>query len=40
MRLRRFHPGEDFETLARWDGDRRTHALWCANRFGYPLGGS
>ena len=37
MRLRPFQPGEDFDALARWDGDRRTHALWCANRFAYPL---
>ncbi|MCI6377463.1 MAG: GNAT family N-acetyltransferase [Clostridiales bacterium] len=37
MRVRPFQPGEDFDTLARWDADRRAHALWCADRFAYPL---
>ena len=36
MRLRRYRP-EDFATLQGWIADRREHALWCADRFSYPL---
>ncbi len=27
----------DFDTVRRWFRNARTHALWCANRFPYPL---
>lgn len=37
MKLRPFIPAQDWAHLKRWVGDERTHALWCANRFAYPL---
>ena len=37
MRLRPYIPETDFETIRNWISDPRTHALWCANRFAYPL---
>ncbi len=37
MRLRLFDPGTDFETIRGWIAGERAHALWCANRFRYPL---
>ena len=30
-------PEKDFEVIRDWIMDPRTHALWCANRFDYPL---
>ena len=36
MRLRTYQP-EDFSTVRGWIGSRREHALWCADRFSYPL---
>ena len=39
MRLRPYIPETDFETIRNWVADPKTHALWCANRFGYPLSG-
>ena len=36
MRLRLYQP-EDFGVIRSWTGDERTHALWCANRFLFPL---
>lgn len=37
MRLRPYIPETDFEIIREWIDDPRTHALWCANRFAYPL---
>ena len=37
MRLRPYIPEKDFEMIKDWITDPRTHALWCANRFDYPL---
>ena len=37
MRLRPYVNETDFETLKNWITDERSHALWCANRFSYPL---
>ena len=37
MKLRPYRYGEDFETVAAWITDERTHALWCARRFPWPL---
>ena len=37
MKLRPFNPGRDFDRIKNWIADARVHALWCANRFQYPL---
>ena len=37
MRLRPFIPDTDFEAVRSWVTDERTHALWCARRFAWPL---
>ena len=37
MRLRPFIPSTDFDTIRYWITDERTHAMWCANRFSFPL---
>lgn len=37
MRLRPFIPEIDFDVIRNWINDPRTHALWCADRFEYPL---
>lgn len=37
MRLRPYIPEKDFEVIRDWITDPRTHALWCANCFDYPL---
>ena len=37
MRLRAFDSGKDFFRLKSWITDERSHILWCANRFHYPL---
>ena len=37
MRIRPYISALDFETLRHFSADARTHALWCANRFAYPL---
>ena len=37
MRLRPYIPETDFEIIRNWIADPRSHALWCANRFAYPL---
>ena len=37
MRLRPYIPETDFEIIRNWIADPRSHALWCANRFEYPL---
>lgn len=37
MRLRPYIPSRDFDIVRGWVTDRREHALWCADRFCYPL---
>ena len=37
MRIRPYIESRDYEYLEKWNGDARTHALWCANLFPYPL---
>lgn len=37
MRLRPFIQDTDFEVIRNWITDERMHALWCGNRFSYPL---
>lgn len=37
MRLRPFIPERDFDAVSRWVTEERAHAMWCANRFAYPL---
>lgn len=37
MRIRPYIPNKDYEYLSKWIDDERTHALWCANRFPYPV---
>ena len=37
MKLRRFDPDADFEQIRAWAPEKKAHAMWCANRFPYPL---
>lgn len=37
MRIRPYIPVKDYEQIEKWIDDERTHALWCANRFPYPM---
>ena len=37
MRLRPYIPSRDFDVIKNWMTDCREHALWCANRFGFPI---
>lgn len=37
MILRPYIPCLDFDIIKTWAGDRRTHAMWCADRTEYPL---
>lgn len=37
MRLRPYIPGCDFDIIKNWMTDRREHALWCADRFSFPI---
>ena len=37
MRLRQYREDSDFEVIKTWISDDRTHAMWCAHRFKYPL---
>ena len=37
MTVRPYDPETDFEAVAGFISDRRTHALWCAGRTAYPL---
>lgn len=37
MRLRPYVAETDFEIIREWITDPRAHALWCANRFAFPL---
>ncbi|MBR3448979.1 MAG: GNAT family N-acetyltransferase [Oscillospiraceae bacterium] len=36
LTIRPYRHEQDFETLRKWSTDRRTHAMWCADRFPYP----
>ena len=37
MKLREYLPSKDFDIIKNWIDDERTHAMWCACRFEYPL---
>ena len=37
MRLRQYIPALDFDRIKTWITDERTHAMWCAYRFSFPL---
>lgn len=37
MRLRPYISGIDYDTINGWIADRREHALWCADRFAFPI---
>ena len=37
MRLRPYISAKDFDQIKNWITDERTHALWCADRFEFPL---
>lgn len=38
MRLRQYIPEQDSQEICEWaNADERVFALWCANRFEYPL---
>ena len=37
MRIRPYIPNKDFEYIAKWIDNERTHAFWSANRFPYPI---
>lgn len=37
MRIRPYIPKKDYEYVAKWIDDERTHAFWCANRLSYPI---
>lgn len=37
MELRKYISERDFDDVKSWIGDERTHAMWCAGRFTYPL---
>ena len=37
LRLRPYFPNRDFDTIKNWITDERTHAMWCANLFAYPM---
>lgn len=37
MHLRPYNEQTDLTYIAQWIRDERTHALWCANLFFYPL---
>ncbi|MBQ9382976.1 MAG: GNAT family N-acetyltransferase [Ruminiclostridium sp.] len=37
MKLREYVPDSDFDAVRSWINGRREHALWCADRVGYPL---
>ena len=37
MRIRPYIPNRDYEYIARWIDNEKTHAFWCANRLPYPV---
>ncbi len=37
MRIRPYIQNKDYEFLAKWIDNERTHAFWCANLLPYPI---
>ena len=37
MILKKFDPAWDFDAIKNWIDDERTHAMWSASRFAFPL---
>ena len=37
MRIRPYIPSRDYEYVAKWVDNERTHAFWCANLIPYPM---
>ena len=37
MNLRNYISSKDFDNIKNWIDDERTHAMWCAGCFEYPL---
>ena len=37
MRLRPYIPDSDFDIIKNWITGEREHALWCADRFAFPI---
>lgn len=37
MQIRPYLAERDFDRIRTWISDARTHAMWCANRFSFPL---
>ena len=37
MKLIEVNLDRDFDVIKNWVTDERTHAMWCANYFQYPL---
>ncbi len=37
MTIRDYDPDRDFDRIRTWVTDRRTHAMWCADRTPFPL---
>ncbi len=37
MQIRQYDRDRDFNCIKEWIGGERAHALWCANRFPYPI---
>ena len=37
MILNNFDPARDFDAIKNWIEDERTHAMWSASRFAFPL---
>ena len=37
MILKNFDPARDFDAIKNWIEDERTHAMWSASRFAFPL---
>lgn len=37
MRLRPYIQESDFDAIKNWITDERTHVMWCADRFSFPL---
>ena len=37
MKLRPFDPDADYEQIRSWAPEKKAHAMWCADRFPYPL---
>ncbi len=37
MRLRPYNAEFDFDRIKGWINDERSHAMWCGNRFNFPI---